>query len=63
MKIHPDFEKSEIVMTFMIGQKNNQNGYKMHYMKMTMMQNQQQELLTYTKQIEGLYRLKQKQEQ
>ena len=48
-------QRLEIVMTFMSGQKNNQNGYKMLYMKIvTMMQDQQLELLTCTKQIEIL---------
>jgi 3-oxoacyl-[acyl-carrier-protein] synthase III len=56
MRLHPDFDKLETVMTFTNGQKNSQNGYRMHFMKTTMMQGQQQELLTSTNQIETLVR-------
>jgi hypothetical protein len=46
----------EIVMSFTNGQKNNQNGYKMRYTRMTMMHDQQQEPLIFINQTKVLVR-------
>ena len=46
--------KKTLYKNFTIRQMSNQNGYRMHFMKTTMMQGRQQELLTSTKQIREL---------